>query len=86
MADLPAFCGEVARRLSGSWPTLGTTAATSFGAAINDWAMRPEVAVLRDDLATIAMWLLATAGAGASPPADVLVAVDHLRTFAKANC
>ena len=84
--DLPAFCAEVAGRLSGSWPDLGSNAAVYLGSTMNDWAMKPEVAVLQDDLATIAMWLLGSAGATATPPSDVHAAVDHLKRFALANC
>ena len=81
-----AACAEIAHRVIASWPDLDPMVAASLGPAMNDWAMRPDVASLQEDLATVAMWLLASAGAAALPPADIQVAVDHLRTFAKANC
>lgn len=84
--DLPGFCAQIAHPVIASWPNLDPMVAASLGPAMNDWAMRPEVASLQEDLATVAMWLLASAGAAASPPADIQVAVDHLRTFAKTNC
>src|SRR5262245_32387314 len=86
VVDVPGFCVEVAATLTSSWPNLDPATAAKLGPAMNDWAMRPGFAALQEDLATVAMWLLASAGAAASPPADVQMAVDHLRAFADARC
>lgn len=86
VADLPGYCAQVARRLDASWPNLEPAAAASLAPAMNEWAMRPGLGAMQEDLATVAMWLLASAGAAASPPADVQAAVAHLKTFAKTNC
>src|SRR5262245_4943380 len=59
VADVPGFCVQVAATLASSWPNLDSATAATLGPAMNDWAMRPGFAALQEDLATVAMWLLA---------------------------
>jgi hypothetical protein len=52
------------------------------------WASKPDVASEQADIRTIATWLttIGSGAAAASPPADVQMAFDHLKTFADTNC
>jgi hypothetical protein len=87
-AGLQGFCGDVAAKLTASWPNIDAATAASLGPVLTAWASKPEVASEQADIATIAAWLttMGSGAAAASPTADVQMAFDHLKTFADTNC
>lgn len=87
-AGLQGFCADVAAKLTATWPNVDAATAASLGPVLQTWASKPEVASQQADITTIATWLVSvgSGGAAASPPADVQLAFDHLKTFAGTNC
>jgi len=87
-AGLQGFCADVAAKLTATWPNVDASTAAALGPVMQQWAAKQEVASEQADIAKIATWLAAmgSAGAAASPPADVQTAFDHLKVFAGTNC
>lgn len=87
-AGLQGFCADVAAKLTASWPNVDASTAASLAPLLQAWASKPDVAAEQADIVKIATWLttMGSGAAAASPPADVQMAFDHLKTFADTNC
>jgi hypothetical protein len=87
-AALQGFCADFAAKVAAKWPNIDSSTAVTLAPLIQQWATKPEMSSVAADATTVFTWVsgIATAGAAASPPADVMTAFDHLKAFADANC
>jgi hypothetical protein len=87
-SGLEGFCADFASKVAAKWPNIDASTATAIAPLFTQWAAKAEMAAVRADVATIGVWLTATAAAGtvASPPPAVATAFDHLKAFADSSC
>ena len=87
-SGLEAFCADFASKVAAKWPNIDASTATAVAPLLKQWAAKAEMAAVRVDVATIGVWLTATAAAGtvASPPPNVVTAFDHVKAFADSSC
>ncbi len=85
---LEGFCADFTSKVAAKWPNIDASTATAVAPLFSQWAAKAEMAAVRVDVATIGVWLTATAAAGtvASPPPAVATAFDHLKAFADSSC
>ena len=87
-SGLEGFCADFASKVAAKWPNIDASTATAVAPLFTQWAAKAEMAAVRVDVATIGVWLTATAAAGtvASPPPNVATAFDHVKAFADSSC
>jgi len=87
-SGLQGFCADFASKVAAKWPNVDASTAASIAPLFTQWATKSEMTAVKADVATIGVWLTATAAAGtvASPPPTVSTAFDHLKAFADTSC
>lgn len=85
---LTGFCATFASDIQAAWPNIDAATAGRIAPQFQTWAAGTDFTTVKADMTTIVAWLTlqATAGAVASPPADVATAFDHIKTFATSHC
>jgi hypothetical protein len=87
-SGLEGFCADFASKVAAKWPNIDASPGAAVAPLFTQWAAKAEMAAVRADVATIGVWLTATAAAGtvASPPPAITTAFDHLKAFADSSC
>ena len=87
-SGLEGFCADFTSKVAAKWPNIDASTAAAVAPLFTQWAAKAEMASVRVDVATIGVWLTATAAAGtvASPPPNVATAFDHVKAFADSSC
>jgi hypothetical protein len=87
-SGLEGFCADFTSKVAAKWPNIDASTATAVAPLFTQWAAKAEMTSVRVDVATIGVWLTATAAAGtvASPPPNVATAFDHVKAFADSSC
>jgi hypothetical protein len=87
-AGMQSFCTDFQAKIAASWPNIDAATAASLATSVQEWANSPDLAPVKTDLTTIGTWVATqvSAGAVASPPAEVTTAFNDIKTFADSHC
>ena len=87
-SGLEGFCADFASKVAAKWPNIDASTAAAVAPLFTQWAAKAEMASVKADVATIGVWLTATAAGGtvASPPPAVVTAFTNVKAFSDSSC